>query len=817
MNKLPLPWLIGLATVVAGLIFVFDALMPFGTSWEALYISLVFLGFWFPRRNHIFVLASISSALIITGYVISSAGGLHKTNSANHLLFILVVWIAAFFTAKYKETENNFHQRETYLRAVMDTAGDGIITIDQRGTIQTFNPSAEKMFGYAPDEIVGRNVAILTPKPVRDHHDDYLKNYVSKGGGGVAFSNVEVEGQHKDGSPIPLEITVTEMWANNQTMFVGVLRDITERKKIEEKLRERERLLAHHMGNTMLAAVNFDLNFCITEWNSAAEKIFGYTRDEAIGKRAADLIIPSGEANIKVGQVFQSLLHMKGGTRSNNQNVTKDGRLVDCEWYNTPLQNTDGTVVGIASLALDVTEQKHDKALLKAQMKELEHHLRDIESARSQLEEQAAEMAELAETEVILKQEAMVANQAKTDFLASMSHELRTPMNAILGYAQLMELDGTDPLTEEQANFVGNIAKAGYHLLELIDEVLDLAKVESGKVGLSLENIDPGEVLNECHALIQPMAENYDIGFRDLQVDDPLPPVRADHTRLRQIVMNLASNAIKYNREGGSLSIACGVSPEFADRLRISVADTGPGIPENMRAKLFEPFNRLGAETGTIEGTGIGLTITKKLVHMMGGSIDFHSVVGEGSTFWIELPIADEVTAKADQTLLDPAYSSASFERLRNIPFTMLYVEDNVSNRNLMQDIAKHFPKLTLLMAVNAQKGFYLAEKHRPDLIVLDIHLPSMSGIDAIAYLREMPETRETPIMALSAAAMPEDIERALAAGFDDYLTKPLQISNFVISALRLLDTEQSTCLRVSGNVPRDVEKGMAALPALSL
>jgi len=376
--------------------------------------------------------------------------------------------------------------------------------------------------------------------------------------------------------------------------------------------------------------------------------------------------------------------------------------------------------------------------------------------------------AELVEARRIEQQ----ASRAKSDFLSSMSHELRTPLNAILGFSQLMEMNQREPLTAKQREYVGYVLRSGRHLLQLIDEVLDLAGIEAGQLKLSIERVDVREALEQAHKAMLPIAEKADVELR-LELPGHVIDARTDRLRLQQILLNLISNAIKYNRPGGKVAvIAATVKPQ---RIRVTVRDNGIGIAAERQKDLFQPFQRLGAEQSEIEGTGIGLAFSRKLAEAMDCSLDFTSVRGEGSTFWLDLPVETDAATVPRIGADAPESSLARMER-----YTLLYVEDNPSNLDLMRHLLATMPNVTLLAAPSGQIGFDLAVAHRPDVIVLDIHMPGMDGFTLLAKLQARSETRDIPVLALTAAAFPRDVEKGLAAGFFRYLTKPLDAKLFL-------------------------------------
>ncbi len=425
-----------------------------------------------------------------------------------------------------------------------------------------------------------------------------------------------------------------------------------------------------------------------------------------------------------------------------------------------------------------------------AMLTEIEQRTRALEASNSaiagaqsevmrlneQLEERVHERTmqlELANAELELAMEAAKkANQAKSAFLSSMSHELRTPLNAILGFAQILTSDSLPSTLAQKKEFAGHILKSGRHLLTLINEILDLAKVESGAVTLSMEPVGLDEILAECRSMVEPIAAQ-----RRVRVLFPGPTgaaVMADRTRLKQVLLNLLSNAIKYNRENGAVVFDC-----VADgaSVRLSVQDTGIGLRPEQVAALFQPFNRLGQENGSEEGTGIGLVVTRRLVELMGGAITVSSSAGVGSVFSIALRLTEPLASALDGARMPAAPAPARAEPRTS--HTILYVEDNPANLKLVEEIVRFRPDLQLLSAPDGHLGIALAKAHLPDIILMDLNLPCVSGTDALRELRGDPRTAHIPVIALTANAMPREVERGLASGFHRYLTKPINIDEF--------------------------------------
>ena len=539
---------------------------------------------------------------------------------------------------------------------------------------------------------------------------------------------------------------------------------------ITEARRHQALLKAGALQNAIFTSANFsiiatDERGIIQLFNVGAERMLGYTaaevvnrlspsdihdqqevraRAEALSVELATTIAPGFEAMaFKASRQIEDIYELTY--------IRKDGSRFPAVVSITALRDDAGDIIGYLLIGTD-------------------------NSVRKRVESELNEAMAAAEK----------ANHAKSDFLSGMSHELRTPLNAILGFAQLME-SGSPPPTPSQKRNLEQILTAGWYLLELINEILDLALIESGKVTLSREPVALSEVMLECSTMIEPQAQKRGIRMTFPQFDIPCF-VKADRTRVKQVLINLLFNAIKYNKPGGAVAVKCVLTSP--DSIRISVRDTGAGLAPEQLSHLFQPFNRLGKETGAEEGTGIGLVVTKRLVELMGGTIGADSAVGVGSVFWIELGLTSAPLLEAPEAALA---ASAKAPAPDGVPLrTLLYVEDNPANLELVEQLIARRPELRLLSAADGDLGIEYARAYQPEVILMDINLPGISGLEAMKILRADASTAHIPIIALSANAVPRDIEKALEAGFFKYLTKPIKVNQFMNALDVALDFAQT-------------------------
>ncbi|AMC36926.1 hybrid sensor histidine kinase/response regulator [Janthinobacterium sp. B9-8] len=557
---------------------------------------------------------------------------------------------------------------------------------------------------------------------------------------------------------------------------------MTERKQAEEVQLKEGSLQKAIFNSANFSSIATDARGVIQIFNVGAECMLGYTAEEVVNKiTPADISDPqeiieranalSVELATPISPGFEALVFKASRGIEDIYELTyirKDGSRFPAAVSVTALRDAREMIIGYLLIGTDNTARK----LVEAERALLDQAL--------QLKNTELERA----TAVAEK-----ANLAKSDFLSSMSHELRTPLNAILGFAQLLESGLPEP-TPSQMRSIDQILKAGWYLLELINEILDLALIESGKLSLSMEPILLTDVMRECETMIEPQAKGRGISVAFPSANLPYF-VHADQTRLKQILINLLSNAIKYNKEGGSVVVECTLSPP--DSIRICVRDTGAGLAPEQLSQLFQPFNRLGQEAH-VEGTGIGLIVCKRLVELMGGVIGVESHFGEGSTFWLELGLVNEPLLP--DHLEEPTIVAQT--PLQGAAYTMLYVEDNPANLMLVESLMMRRPDIRLLSARDGKRGIEIARTSLPDIILMDINLPGISGIEALQILAQDLNTAHIPVVAISANAMVRDIEKGLAAGFFRYLTKPIKVYEFMETLDLALGFVKTQAIRIN-------------------
>ncbi len=536
--------------------------------------------------------------------------------------------------------------------------------------------------------------------------------------------------------------------------YEGTVEDITSQRRTELALQASESRFRAFIERAQVLTVVCDAQGMVSYASPAALRLLGFAAEEMLGSCVFDWLHPD---DVQLGRAYMAT--MLDGRGEDVEAVVRVHHA-DGQWrHQAVLANNclaDPAVGGVVLNLRDVSGRTRAEAALRALNAELEQRV----------QQRTLEL-------VHARDEAESANRAKSEFLSRMSHELRTPMHAILGFGQLLQGDTALALAEPSRTHLREILRAGQRLLGLINELLDLERIEAGQLVLAPSAVEVAPLLQECLLASESLAAR-----QRVQLPDPhslsLPGrVVADRDRLRQVLLNLLSNAIKHNRRGGQVGLL--VAPD-GEALRITVSDTGPGLDEAQRARLFHAFERLGAERGAVDGAGIGLALSKRLVELMGGQIGLDSEPGTGSRFWVRLASADAAPVAPEAELGQAG--------------TVLYVEDNPVNVLLMEAMLGQQTRLKLISAALPEAGLQLAQEQRPDLILLDIHLPGIDGYEVLRRLRAEATTQNTPVIAVSANAMPADIERGLAAGFDDYLTKPIDQRELMAKLQRVLQRQ---------------------------
>ncbi len=613
------------------------------------------------------------------------------------------------------------------LMSILDLAGDFVLV----------NAAFQSILGWEREELIGRSYRSFI------HPDDLERvSAAFDSENGITPSVIELEFRERcrDDSYRWMKWTVRR----DGDLYYAVGHDITLRKETIEALAvslEKSRAIFDAAVDSIIV---IDKNLKVVEASPSNDSTFAFSREETEGRGALDFVHPDdqgmilevlerGFANDEVMQVRFRGLHT-------------DGRWVMIESRGRALRDARGNPTGAVIISRDISET------VEAQ--------RALEQAKIEAEE---------------------ANVAKSEFMSRMSHELRTPLNSVLGFAQIlqMELTGADEL-----EMIGYIVKSGGFLLELINEVLDISRVESGSIAVSLELVSVDELVRESLDVVASDAAAAGVELIDLCA--ATRPVRADPLHLKQSLVNLLSNAIKYNHAGGSVTLT---SEEVADRLRLRVTDTGPGVAPQLHERLFAPFDRLDAESKGIEGTGLGLALSRGLMEAIGGSLGVESAPGVGSTFWLELPLA---TTSTNFATTDPVVTASSDTNVE-ASATVLYIEDNIGNVRLMERLFAHRPHIRLITSLQGSVGVELAQQHRPDLIVLDVHMPDLSGYEVFQRLLGDERTASIPVIMLSADASLEQIQRFTDAGARDYLTKPLDLQNFLAQLDFYLQTNEAS------------------------
>jgi PAS domain S-box-containing protein len=625
--------------------------------------------------------------------------------------------------------------------SLLEAAPDAIVCVGGDGRIVTVNAQTTRLFGYTRDELLGAEMEMLLPETLTEVHRSHRADFLLHPQLRTMGQGLSLSARRRDGSVFPVEVSLAPDTSGTDFTVIAAVRDVTAQREIEARAVENESRLRQVTESVETVFVLIELNTSRYLYlSSGFEKLFGSEPRDLMASQSLmdDLIHPedrdiwlSNRAAITRGEAVQAQYRIQ----------RRDGQQSWLRVTSTPVENPQGPVTRTVITIEDVTS-----------------HVEASEALRN-----AEAVARKAEAE------ARNANEAKNQFLSRMSHELRTPLNAVLGFGQLLQRRLADT---DNADAIRHILKGGRHLLDLINDVLDIARIESGEMSLSTESVALEELVAETIDLLRPLAT--DAGVMLHAEGGPAEDhVLADRQRLRQILLNLLSNAIKYNHTDGDVWVGWQASDGY---VAVTVRDNGQGIAPEYQARLFTPFDRLGAEASGVEGTGIGLALTRALAEMMGGSITVESAPGQGSTFTVTLVAAPA----ADTRLATPGdlEIGVSEDASDDPAATLLYIEDNAPNVRVVEELLKLRPEWRLVHAATGSLGIDLALSQPPDLILLDLHLPDLSGRDVLIELKRRPELRDVKVIILTADAHAGLSRQLILAGAAGYLTKPFDIDD---------------------------------------
>ncbi len=610
------------------------------------------------------------------------------------------------------------------IRAIFNTVVDPLLIIDQDGLIIAANEATESVFGWLTDELVGQPITMLMPRHIAQQHKRYVENFLETGEEGVIGRRREVEGLHKQGQFIPISLSIGHCEFEGDHYFTGVIRDLTEEKQTQILLEQREQILEGVLNAPDEVIIVFNPQGEVVLSNDSAARALGCDPSDLIG-RSWDQIIRPDVAESRINLINQAF------ERAETQRFMeiREGRYY--ENLVSPILNDSGVVELVTVFARDITSLKSSEAKLVKETKRAE-----------------------------------TANRAKTEFLSNMSHELRTPLNSVVGFAHLLSED--ESLTEDQQDSISYITDAGAHLKNLIEDILDLARIEAGNLSISASSFDFSNLLLE---VLDMFSQRFEMSRIRCITNDAAKgtEVFADRTRLKQVLLNFMDNAIKYNKSEGSIQIETLISDE--KMLEVSFIDTGMGISEENLKSLFQPFNRLGYESSGIPGTGIGLVLSKRLVEAMNGSVQVTSEEGLGSRFTVQLPIME---GDGSDTVIATASLNTVETNTEGRQLTLLYIEDSESNIALMERFVVNHLGWEFTVSRSGLDASKVAQDLLPDVILLDINLADINGLEVALMLNASPMTQHIPIVAVTADGSEETRQACEYAGIHLVHTKPV-------------------------------------------
>lgn len=638
---------------------------------------------------------------------------------------------------------NKLKEREEQFRKIAQTSNDAILITDSKGKIVFWNSAAERIFGYSEEQATGMYISSIVSGDMLFDHSGASVNAVSPNNTNRNGRITEHKALRSDGIEVPVEISTTGWESNGEFFFSALVRDISERKEAEDALRaseEKYRLISENVNDLI---VMLDSSGKILYCNDAVRKILGYTPEELINADCFKFAPPDDP--VMVLSEFKAAIE-KGDWINEAKIERKDGSYKWIESSCKVVRDIDGSFMHVLSVSRDITERKQVEDALR----ESEDKLRAA------------------------KNNAESANRAKSIFLANMSHEIRTPLNSLLGFAQFLEMQQIGSLNDKQIEYVRDIRSSGEHLLEMVNDILDLAKIEAGKIEIQKKPFDLNLMLSRSPTTIESLARKKGIRM-EVNIQPGLGTISADEVRIKQIIYNLLSNAIKFTEPGKCVGIeACGKN----DTVVISVWDQGKGIREEDLDRIFFPFEQARGETVKPDGTGLGLSISRRLVDLHNGKLEVQSKVGEGSRFTLTLPGRIEAEKKDETMPQSDEASTSSLGKLKfNSGIKVLVVEDNDMNQKLFMQIFKRIG-LSATYVKSGEEVLKLPDKKGYRLILMDIHLPGIDGVETMKKIREE-ISGEVPIIAITAYAMKGDREKFMKEGFSGYISKPIDIDKF--------------------------------------